>query len=356
MRILVATDAWHPQVNGVVRTYERLAGEVRTLGASLSFLSPGDFRTLPCPTYPEIRLAVPAPSRAAALIRAHAPDAIHIATEGPVGWMTRDYCIRRAIPFTTSYHTRFPEYLYSRFAIPQTWTYAIQRLFHNSAAGMMVSTPSLAGDLAARGFARLMPWTRGVDTDHFRPRSVRLFGPRPVLLYVGRVAVEKNLEAFLELDHPGRKVVVGDGPQLAVLRQRYPDVTFTGDRQGEDLAKCYASADVFVFPSRTDTFGLVLLEAMASGLPVAAFPVTGPIDLVAPGVSGILCEDLGRAVRAALCLDRGAVRASSLAFRWGSAARLFLANVERALHTPSHEEGNTSAPAPPPHAALPPAA
>lgn len=331
MRILVATDAWRPQVNGVVRTYECLAEEVTQLGAELVLLTPDEFHTLPCPTYPEIRLAVPGYAYTVERIGVIKPDAVHIATEGPVGWMTRSYCLRRSIPFTTSFHTRFPEYLASRFGIPAGLTYGIQRRFHNAGAGMMVATPSLAADLEARGFQRVMPWTRGADTNVYRPRGVRLFGAGPVLLYVGRVAIEKNIEAFLRLAVPGRKVVVGSGPQLDELRVRYPDVLFTGKKTGEELAQCYASADVFVFPSRTDTFGIVLLEAMASGLPVAAYPVTGPLDLVVPGVSGHLSEDLGEAIRRALEINPADVRAKALEFSWQSAARLFLANIETAL-------------------------
>jgi glycosyltransferase involved in cell wall biosynthesis len=331
MRILVATDAWRPQVNGVVRTYERLAAEVEPLGARLSFLTPSDFRTVPCPTYPEIRLALPDARGCAERVDALTPDAIHIATEGPVGWMARAYCKRRHISFTTSFHTRFPEYLSSRFAVPASWIYAIQRRFHNAGAGVMVATKSLADDLEARGFKHLMAWTRGVDTTHFRPRSARRFGAEPVFIYVGRVAIEKNLDAFLKLDLPGRKVVVGDGPLLPSLKRRYPTATFMGDRQGEDLAICYSSADVFVFPSRTDTFGMVLLEAMASGLPIAAYPVTGPIDLVTQGVSGVLAEDLGVAALAALAIDREGVRNRALDFSWEYAARMFLTNVESAL-------------------------
>lgn len=333
MRILVATDAWHPQVNGVVRTYERLATELNALGAEASFLTPSEFRTLPCPTYPEIRLALPAPTYVAERFRFLNPTAVHIATEGPVGWMARNYCRLRKIPFTTSFHTRFPEYVERRFRVPAAWSWAVERRFHNAGAGMMVATRSLADELSRRGFERILPWTRGVDTSLFRPREVRQFGSGPVFLYVGRVALEKNIEAFLALDLPGRKVVVGDGPQRAELACRFPEVLFTGRKEGEALAACYASADVFVFPSRTDTFGIVLLEAMASGLPVAAYPVTGPIDLVADGTTGFLSEDLGAAARAALRLDRAAVRACALEYSWEAAARMFVANIESALFT-----------------------
>jgi glycosyltransferase involved in cell wall biosynthesis len=332
MRILVATDAWHPQVNGVVRTYESLADKLTALGAELAFLTPSEFRTLPCPTYPEIRLALPGYPYVIERLGVMRPDAVHIATEGPVGWMTRAYCLKRNIAFTTSFHTRFPEYVRSRFGVPESWTYAFQRTFHNAGAGMMVATASLAAELEGRGFERILPWSRGVDTQRFRPREDRMLGEDgPVLLYVGRVAVEKSIEEFLRLDVPGRKVVVGTGPQLEALSAAYPDVRFMGMRTGEELALCYASADVFVFPSRTDTFGVVLLEAMASGVPVAAYPVTGPVDVVRDGVSGALDQDLGAAVRRALTLDHGTVRAHALEFSWESAARLFLANIETAL-------------------------
>jgi len=327
MRILVATDAWHPQVNGVVHTYEHLAHELKGLNIELSVLAPHAFRTVPCPTYPEIRLALPGFSRVAQRFRTERPDAVHIATEGPIGWMARRYCRLHRIPFTTSFHTRFPEYLAQRFAMPTTWTTTILRRFHNAGQGLMLATPSLARELEANGFERVLPWTRGVDTDLFRPRPVRHFGAGPVFLFVGRIAAEKSIATFLELDLPGRKVVVGGGPQLAELTARYPDVLFTGKRSGEALAECYASADVFVFPSRTDTFGMVLLEAMASGLPVAALPLTGPIDIVTPGETGVLSEDLRSAALAALSLDRNRVRARAAEFSWESAARLFLANI-----------------------------
>jgi 1,2-diacylglycerol 3-alpha-glucosyltransferase/glucuronosyltransferase len=327
MRILIATDAWHPQVNGVVRTYEHLARELAALDIELSVLAPHEFRTAACPTYPEIRLAVPGWSRVAARIRSVKPDAVHIATEGPIGWMARRYCSARAIPFTTSFHTRFPEYLAQRFAIPPPWTTAVLRRFHNAGRGMMVATPSLARELEAQGFERVLPWTRGVDTELFRPRPVRHFGEAPVFLYVGRIAAEKNLEVFLTLDLPGRKVVVGVGPQLAELKARFPRVLFTGKKTGEALAQCYASADVFVFPSRTDTFGMVLLEAIASGLPVAAFPVIGPTDVVTPGETGVLSEDLRAAALSALKLDPARVCAKASDFSWETAARLFLANI-----------------------------
>jgi glycosyltransferase involved in cell wall biosynthesis len=330
MRILVATDAWRPQVNGVVRTYERLGEEAAKLGAELEFLTPAEFHTVPAPTYPEIRLSMPGFGHVRRRFAELKPDAVHIATEGPVGWMARSHCLSRRIPFTTSFHTRFPEYLRPRFGIPESWTYSFMRAFHNAGAGVMVATSSLAQELSGRGFDRILPWTRGVDTELFAPRPVRMFGDGPVFLSVGRVAVEKNIGAFLDLDLPGRKVIVGDGPQLAELRARYPDVIFTGKRTGVELAECYASADVFVLPSKTETFGIVQLEAMASGLPVAAYPVTGPIDLLTPGVTGVMGEDLAAAARAALTLDKTIVRTKALDFSWENAARLFLGNIETA--------------------------
>lgn len=334
MRVLIATDAWHPQVNGVVRTYERIAVELAALGVEVQVVSPDLFPTVPCPTYPEIRLALPHPGRIAELVTGGGAEAVHIATEGPVGWMTRRLCLARGIPFTTSFHTRFPDYVEQRTGMPASWTWAIERRFHNAGAGTMVAAPSLAAELVRRGFERILPWTRGVDIVRFRPRPVRLFGPGPVFLYVGRVAIEKNLDAFLALDLPGQKVVVGDGPALAELAARHSETHFAGRRSGEALAECYASADVFVFPSRTDTFGIVLLEAMASGLPVAAFPVTGPIDLVRSGVGGVLSENLLDAALAALRVNRQTVRREAERYSWSASARIFLSNLETAHACP----------------------
>jgi glycosyltransferase involved in cell wall biosynthesis len=255
------------------------------------------------------------------------PDFIHIATEGPIGLMTRRYCRKRRWPFTTSYHTRFPEYVSARLPVPESWCYGLQRRFHGGSAGTFVATPSLAADLEARGFQRLMLWSRGVDTELFRPRNVRAFGDGPVFLYVGRIAIEKNIKAFLDLDLPGRKVLVGSGPQSEELKRLYPDALFAGHREGEALAEAYASADVFVFPSLTDTFGLVLLEALASGVPVAAFPAPGPIDVITDKRAGVLGADLREAALAALKLDRGAARAHALRYSWENSARQFIENV-----------------------------
>jgi glycosyltransferase involved in cell wall biosynthesis len=332
MRVLVATDAWHPQVNGVVRTYERLALEAGKLGFEVSFLAPSDFRTLPCPTYPEIRFALAGPRAIAAHIERARPDFIHIATEGPIGLMTRRYCRKTRWPFTTSYHTRFPEYVSARLPVPEAWCYALQRRFHNGAAATFVATRSVTGELEARGFERLMLWSRGVDTELFRPRKVRQFGKGPVFLYVGRIAIEKNIKAFLDLDLTGRKVLVGSGPQAAELERLYPDALFTGPKHGQDLALAYASADVFVFPSLTDTFGLVLLEALASGLPVAGFPVSGPKDVVTEPDIGVLSFDLKAALFEALTLDREAARAHALRYSWENSARQFIDNMLAAHH------------------------
>jgi glycosyltransferase involved in cell wall biosynthesis len=331
-KVLVATDAWHPQVNGVVRTYERLALEAMPLGFEVSFLVPSQFRTVPLPTYPEIRLALARPSAIARVIERERPDFFHIATEGPIGFMMRSYCRKHRLPFTTSYHTRFPDYVRARLPIPESWCYALQRRFHNSAAGTFVATHSLAKELGSRGFDRLMLWSRGVDTELFRPRRVREFGDGPVFLYVGRIAVEKNIQAFLDLDLPGQKVLVGSGPQTAELTRRYPDAHFVGPKQGEELARAYASADVFVFPSLTDTFGLVLLEALASGVPVAAFPVSGPLDVITDPSAGALSHDLKAAALAALELDRDAARNFAQRFSWEKSARQFLENMLVAHH------------------------
>lgn len=330
MRLLIATDACRPQVNGVVQTYERLTEQLLRWGHEVEFISPNGFRTVPMPTYPEIRLALITPGQARRRITDFKPDHIHIATEGPVGLATRAYCVNKRQPFTTSYHTRFPEYLSARLPVPESWGYAFERWFHNAGTGIMVATQSLLGELAGKGLKRLMPWTRGVDTELFRPRDVRLFGRQAVFLYVGRVSIEKNLNAFLDLDLPGRKVVVGGGPQLAILKAAYPDAVFTGPLFGEALAEAFASSDVFVFPSRTDTYGVVLLEALASGVPIAAFPVTGPRDVVVHGKVGHLSEDLREAALQALTMDRAACRDYALGFSWETCARQFIDNVNSA--------------------------
>lgn len=333
MRILVATDAWHPQVNGVVRTYGALAQAVQSLGHELVFLTPDDYAALPFSAYPGLRIAIWDMGRTRRLMEAAAVDFVHIATEGPVGLMARKFCRERSRPFTTAYHTRFPEYAATMLAVPSRLTHAGLRWFHDAAAGTMVATHSMRAELKQRGFRRLLPWTRGVDCNLFRPQPIRLFGPGPVLLSVGRLSREKNLDAFLALDVPGHKVVVGDGPDRTRLQRLYRDAQFVGPRFGEDLARHYASADVFVFPSRTDTFGLVMIEAMACGVPVASYPVTGPMDVVENGISGVLGEDLAGAIRRAMELDRAAVRARALTYSWETAAEQFMSNIAWARET-----------------------
>ena len=330
MRVLVATDAWHPQINGVVRSLEYTAREAEHLGAELVFLTPQEFRTVPLPTYKEIRLALATPRMIMRRIEAIQPDFVHIATEGPIGLLVRRACIASRRTFTTSYHTKFPVYLSARAPVPERWTYAWLRSFHNAAGGVMVSTATLDRDLASRGFKRLMRWSRGVDANLFRPRpEASLDIPRPAFLFVGRVAVEKNIEAFLDLDLPGSKVVVGGGPALETLKARYPAVHFLGPKEGEALAEVYAACDVFCFPSRTDTFGIVLLEAMACGLPVAAYPVTGPTDVLADATEpvGVLDEDLRTACLKALELSPAAARRFAERYTWRESARQFLDNV-----------------------------
>ena len=335
MRLLIATDAWRPQVNGVVRTLERTGEELRGLGIEVAMLTPAAFRTWPLPTYPEIRLARALPRTIAAAAAAARPDAVHIATEGPIGFAVRRWCLAGGRPFTTSFHTRFPEYLSARAPIPERLTYALLRRFHNAGRACMVATETLRGELAARGFAHLVPWTRGVDSTLFHPREGMLPDlPRPVFLFVGRVAVEKNIGDFLALDLPGSKVVVGDGPALPALRAAHPAAHFLGVRTGAALAEVYAGADVFVFPSRTDTFGIVLLEALASGVPVAAYPVAGPLDVVGGTDVGVLDHDLRAAALAALHIPRERCRAFAVARSWRASSEQFLANIVTANAPP----------------------
>jgi glycosyltransferase involved in cell wall biosynthesis len=328
MRILIATDAWHPQVNGVVRTLTSLKRSASGLGVEVDFLTPDGFPSLPVPTYPGLRVALPNRREIARRIEAAAPDAIHIATEGPIGWATWSYCRRRRLAFTTSYTTRFPEYIAVRSIVPASVTYAVLRRFHSAAAMTMVATNSLYDELAARGFRKLGFWGRGVDTELFNPsHPLELDLPRPIFMTMGRVAVEKNIEAFLSLDLPGCKVVVGDGPQKSVLEHKYPGVRFLVEKTGADLTAHLAAADVFVFPSRTDTFGVVQLEALACGTPVAAFPVTGPLDVIADHPVGALDEDLRSACLRALNVSRDACRDFALERSWENSARQFIGNL-----------------------------
>ena len=328
MRILIVSDAWLPQINGVVRTLGRVKQELEQLGHEVRIISPDEFLTVPCPGYREIRLAIAPGRKLARLIDDFAPEAIHIPTEGPLGLAARRICLIRGWPFSTSFHTRFPEYIQARIGLPPGLGYAWLRWFHRPSCGVLVATKSLRRELEQRRFQNIRDWSRGVDTKLFHPRAKNLYGlPRPIFLYVGRVAVEKNIEAFLDLDLPGSKVVVGDGPMLASLRRRHPSVRFTGAKVGEELAEHFASADVFVFPSRTDTFGLVLLEALASGLPVAAYPVPGPVDVIDGAEVGCLDEDLASAARRALDIQPTLCRDYALRFSWAACAKQFLDNL-----------------------------
>ena len=327
MRILIATDAWHPQVNGVVRTLAMTADSAKALDADITFLTPQSFRTFAMPSYPGLRLALPHAAKISRLIAEARPDSIHIATEGPIGLAVRRYCRKHKLPFTTSFHTRFPEYISARLPVRESWVWAALRRFHRGSQAVMAATPALANELRARGFRNVVLWPRGVDTALFHPREVDLGLPRPVFLCVGRVAVEKNLEAFLDLELPGTKVIVGDGPARAGLMRNYPQAVFLGAQQGEELARSYAAADVFVFPSKTDTFGLVLLEALASGTPVAAFPVCGPRDVLGTAPVGVLDDDLGKACREALQVSRQACLEFAARHTWEASARAFIANM-----------------------------
>ncbi|MGD9841435.1 MAG: glycosyltransferase family 4 protein [Steroidobacteraceae bacterium] len=329
-RIAIITDAWLPQVNGVVTTLRTTVATLKKLGHVVLVIEPGLFKTFPCPSYPEIRLAWFPYRRIDQLLREFRPEAIHISTEGTLGHAARKWCRRNKIPFTTAYHTQYPEYLAARAPIPLKASYAYLRRFHGAASRTMVPTPTLQKQLEANGFTQLVRWSRGVDTELFKPRDKNFLSlARPIWMYVGRVAVEKNIEAFLQLKLPGTKVVVGEGPACSELRRKYATVQFVGYKFGEALAQHVASADVFVFPSRTDTFGLVLLEAMACGVPVAAYPVAGPIDVVAQGVGGVLHANLEQAARTALLLDTEQCRQQALRYSWAHATQQFFNNLHR---------------------------
>jgi glycosyltransferase involved in cell wall biosynthesis len=334
MRIFVVTDAWEPQVNGVVRTLTRTVAECRAMGHDIEVVSPNDgYVTMPLPTYDEIKLALFAQDDIEDRFKAFEPEAVHIATEGPLGLAARTVCLKHRMPFSTSYHTKFPEYVAARRIAPEALGYAFVRWFHRPAGKVMVATPSMQAELQSKGFINLTPWSRGVDTDLFHPaKRAPDRGPfaglaTPVLLYVGRVAVEKNIEAFLRADAPGSKVVVGDGPQRRQLEADYPDAVFLGAKFADDLARHFANADVFVFPSLTDTFGLVILEAMATGTPVAGYVAPGPRDIIPGSGAGAVDDDLAAAIRQCLTLDRTAVRAYAEKYSWRACAEEFVRNL-----------------------------
>ncbi len=328
MRIAIVTDAWEPQVNGVVRTLKSTARELEALGFTVDFVTPLEFSSVPCPTYPDIRLSLFAGSGVARRLSELDPDALHIATEGPLGLAARHFASIQGLPFTSAYHTRFPEYVRARAGVPLAWTYAALRWFHRPSRAVMAPSAAVKRDLESHGFRNVVLWSRGVDLDIFKPqRGDRLGSARPIFLYVGRVAVEKNIEAFLELDLPGSKWVVGAGPALKDIQSRYRDVNYLGVLGQHELAQVYVSADVFVFPSKTDTFGLVLLEAMACGLPVAAYPVTGPVDVLGDSKAGVMHENLRTACLEALKLRREDAAAHARKFSWRAATEQFLANL-----------------------------
>jgi glycosyltransferase involved in cell wall biosynthesis len=339
MKIMVVTDAWEPQVNGVVRTMKNTRAELETMGHEVDYLTPLEFRTVPCPTYPDIRLSLLPSAQTFERLDRFNPDALHISTEGPLGLAARRWARKRNHPFTTAYHTRFPEYVHARTRMPLSWTYAYLRWFHGPSKGIFAPTPVVKTDLEHWGFKNVRVWTRGVDHHIFQPRKLaRLDSAPPIFLYVGRVAVEKNVEAFLEADLPGSKWVAGDGPALERIRARFPSVNYLGVLTQHELAEVYSSADVFVFPSKTDTFGLVLLEALACGLPVAAYPVTGPLDVIGTSKAGALHEDLRTACLNALKLKREDAAAHARLFSWRTATEQFLSYLhpKDRTHAQSH--------------------
>lgn len=337
MRIMLASDAWEPQVNGVVRTLTRVVSELEAMGHTVEVIHPGQFKTFPLPTYAEIKVAIGVYEPVQERFKAFEPEAVHIATEGPIGLAARRICVEWKLPFTTSYHTRFPEYVSARLPLPLAAGYAYMKWFHKPSGRLMVATPTMREELSRHGFRNISAWSRGVDTEQFHPRregEPDIFEglARPIFLNVGRVAVEKNIEAFVALDLPGTKVVVGPGPQLEELKAKYPEVVFKGPKSGAELAAHYACADVFVFPSLTDTFGLVILEAMAAGTPVAAYPAPGPIDLIPGSAAGVLAltatEGLREACIQAMDLDRTRVRAFAETFSWRACAEDFVKNLQ----------------------------
>lgn len=338
MKILIVSEAWNPQINGVVRTLKMTSRELSRLGHTVELLTPQGFHSIPCPTYPDIRLSITTPREVAKRIDSFGPDCLHIATEGPLGWMARAVALRRKWPFTTAFHSRFPEYIYARSRLPLSWSYAALRAFHNAGRGTLVPTPTIVENLRRRGFVHVKLWSRGVDLSVFSPMGEHLErGARPVFLYVGRLAIEKNIEAFLSLDLPGEKWVAGEGPAEARLKARFPDARWLGLLDGPSLAALYRTADVMVFPSLTDTFGLVILESLACGTPVAAYPVTGPIDVIGNSAAGVMHDDLRVSCMEALKISRTAARAHAETFSWAEASLQFLAALQPIANQAIHE-------------------
>jgi glycosyltransferase involved in cell wall biosynthesis len=336
MKIAIVTDAWSPQINGVVSTLMKTVSMLTASGHNVAVFNPADYRTLPMPGYREIRLAWMPARKLHRMLDEFEPDAIHISTEGPLGMAARKYCQQRGLHFTTAYHTRFPEYMRLRLPVPLSVSYAMMKRFHNSASATMVATSSLENELRERGFKNLKRWSRGVDLELFRPHAERVLqSSRPIAAYLGRVAIEKNIKAFLDLERDVDKVVIGDGPEMRELKEQYPDAQFIGYKTGEELSACLASADVMVFPSLTDTFGLVLLEAMACGVPVAAYPVTGPEDIIENGVNGWVDADLAHAVDKALTVSPQSCRAFAEKYSWENATQQFYSNLVR-VKKPNH--------------------
>ena len=340
MKIVIVTDAWSPQTNGVVTTLTRTGECLQKMGHEVLYITPESFRTVPLPTYSDIRLALFPARKVFKMLDEFEPDAIHIATEGSLGLTAKRYCKKRKLNYTSAYHTQFPQYVRLRLPIPLAISYAVLRRFHSRSERVMVPTESQRQELLKWGFKNVVVWSRGVDTELFKVRD-KGFLPdkRPISLFLGRVAVEKNIEDFLSLDIPGTKYVIGGGPDMESLRNKYPAVKFTGFKYGEELAQYVAAADVFVFPSRTDTFGLVMLEAMACGVPVAAYPVTGPVDVVEQGVTGILDDNLGYAVHAALKLNPQDARNYAEAHSWMAATEQFYSHLSENIH---NQAGNQS--------------
>ena len=324
MKIALVSDAWHPQINGVVNSMQNTRNCLEQFGHRVEMFTPQDFTTVPCPTYPSIRLSVTPGRRLSQMLDDYAPDSLHIVTEGPLGIAARSWCKRNNRLFTSAYHTQFPQYVSLRAPVPLSWGYRMMRWFHGTSQAVMVPTALVKRELEAQGFENIRLWSRGVDTELFHPQAcVDLGLPRPINMYVGRVAVEKNIGDFLDLDLPGSKLVIGDGPDLERLKQEHPDVCFVGFKTGEELAAHIACADVFVFPSRTDTFGLVMLEALACGVPVAAYPVTGPIDVITSNKVGCLDEDLKAAVLTAMKCKPSDCRSYAMGYTWEAASRTF---------------------------------